>query len=536
MTNDLKVIKQLSKLLDKEIKSFDSRFLDNNLDRIDYYYAAIEDDVIFLGLDLMRLNLPENVLNDIETTMSNLKNLKSLSLIYYKNHEIPEFIRNFKNLETLNLMNCKINVIPEWIKEFQNLYYLNLNNNDIRVLPEWFKDLNNLRTLKLANNYNLEWNPVNLEILTNICDNNGDVSASRVINLQAHYNLPKEQIEIVRELEQGNLEKQKNGKHANPIRMKILDNKVVEWKMFEYDINALPKNFGVFNNLKSLAITSSNLESLPDSFGELIELESLDLSNNKLKSLPDSFVKLTSIRSLNLGNNQFNEIPTELWALKELSELILENNPFIPEDEILSKKVPDLIRESLRKKATIKIFISHAVIDFEPYRIGELVNYLENQKEISQVFFCEEDLAGNIDEWMLDTVQKSQLIIFIGTNKSVFNSVDCANELQLADKFSIPVIPLKGKDVDWPNLAEINLSRELGIEYDTENFDLFCEDLYKYIENFKREINLMEKEERRLGIIDIYERFRLMLDEKLSEVNRKLEALGNRFRDLEKRL
>jgi len=159
------------------------------------------------------------------------------------------------------------------------------------------------------------------------------------------------------------------------------------------------------------------------------------------------------------------------------------------------------------------------------------------------VFFCEEDLAGNIDEWMLNAVQKSQLILFIGTNKSVFNSVDCANELQLADKFSIPVIPLKGKDIDWPDLAEKNLSRELGLEYNTENFDAFCADVYKYIENFKREINLMEKEERRLGILDIYERFRLMLDEKLDGVVRKIgglaekmDGLAERIANLEKRL
>ena len=128
------------------------------------------------------------------------------------------------------------------------------------------------------------------------------------------------------------------------------------------------------------------------------------------------------------------------------------------------------------------------------------------------------------------------MILFIGTNKSVFNSVNCANELQLADKFSIPVIPIKGDDVDWPNLAERNLSRELGLEFDKDNFDAFCEDLYRYIENFKREINLMGKEERRLGIIDIYERFRLMLDEKLSEIFRKVDDLAEKITNLEKRL
>ena len=306
--------------------------------------------------------------------------------------------------------------------------------------------------------------------------------------------------------------------------------------MIGNQISSLPSNFGVFQNLKSLIINHNPIGTLPESFGELKDLELLDLSNNKLAILPDSFVNLTSIKSLNLSNNQFIEIPTQLWALKELTELNLTNNPLNPEDITLSQKVPDLIREALRKKATIRVFISHAVIDFDPYRIRELVEFLEKQKEISQVYFCEEDLAGNIDEWMLDAVQRSQLILFIGTQKSVFYSPDCANELQLADKFSIPVIPIKGYDVNWQDLAEKNLSRELGLEFDKDNFNEFCDNLYIYIENFKREIDLMGKTERHKGITDIYERFRLMLDDKLDDILRKVGDLSEKMNSLTERL
>ncbi|KKN37246.1 hypothetical protein LCGC14_0765370 [marine sediment metagenome] len=160
---------------------------------------------------------------------------------------------------------------------------------------------------------------------------------------------------------------------------------------------------------------------------------------------------------------------------------------------------------------------------------------MENQKEISQVFFCEEDLAGNIDEWMLDAVQKCQLMLFIGTRKSVLNSPDCANELQFADKFSIPVIPIKGYDIDWPDLAEINLSRELGLEFDKENFNEFFINLYQYILNFKQEIDLMDKEGRQKGVTDIYERFRLMLDETINDIKRKIDDLAERITKLEEK-
>ncbi len=531
----MKIIKELSKLTGRDFKDFDSKFLDNNRDTTDYRYAVQGENVIYIGMDLMKLNLTEKVLKEIEISLSKLKNLKGLSIVYNKNNEIPEFLKNFKNLESLNLQNNNLKSLPEWLKEFKNLSYLNLNFNNLEVLPEWLGTLDKLEILQLTKNW-LEWNNLNLNILKKICERNGKITAPRLLSFQARYNLPNEQIEIIRALEKDNTENEKAGKHVNPISMKIEEGKVVEWKLFEYNIDSLPENFGIFTNLRTLNISRTNIQNLPESFGELKKLGYLNLSDNKLKVLPESFVNLISIKYLDLSNNQLTEIPTQLWALKELTDLNLDNNPLNPEDMTVSQKVPDLIREHLRKKATIKVFISHAVVDFETYHIGDLVKYLEKQKEISEVYFCEEDLAGNIDQWMLDTVQKCQLILFIGTNKSVFNSADCANELQLADKFSIPVIPIKGYDVSWQDLAEKNLSRELGIEFDKDNFDAFCEDIYKYIENFKREINLMEKEGRRLGIIDIYERFRLMLDEKLSEISRKVDILTEKITNLEKKI
>jgi len=43
----------------------------------------------------------------------------------------------------------------------------------------------------------------------------------------------------------------------------------------------------------------------------------------------------------------------------------------------------------------------------------------------------------------------------------------------------------------------------------------------------------LEKEERRLGIMNIYERFRLMLDEKLSEMFRKMDDLAKKIEKID---
>ncbi len=547
------IIKELEKITEKKFAEYTSLYDDD----MNYHYITKDNNVIEISLDIMKLNLNDKKLELVDKVIKKLHNLKRLNIIYSKNNELPECLKDFINLEHLSLYNNKLASLPNWIgefkhlktlnlegnnlinipdvfKNFNNLEYLNLTKNDISDLSDWLLTLNNLNNLLLKNNFNLKWNQKNLKILKQLHSKGTKIEAPEIFSLQIQNNLPEEQIELIRDFEKEKIEMNKKGKYTNPLNIKIVDGKIVKWRMFEYSFTSLPDNFGVFKDLKSLEIVNTPLENLPDSFGQLTNLEYLDLSNCSLSSLPDSFVNLILISKLKLNNNKFNEIPTPLWALNELVDLDLTNNPISDEEKNIMQKAPDTIREYLRKKATIKIFISHAVIDFNPYRIKEIVEYLEKQKEISEVFFCEEDLAGNIDEWMLNAVQKCQLLLFIGTNKSVFNSPDCANELQLADKFSIPVIPIKGDDVDWPDLAKINLSRELGLEYDIDNFDEFSSNLYKYIENFKREIDLMSKEGRVKGITDIYERFRLILDETVGDLKNKITLLEKRIENLEK--
>jgi len=508
-----------------------------------------DDDgkIIMLGFDFQTLNLDDTKLNLLGESVKKLRNIERFILNCPKDKGVPTWLRELNFIKELVLVDSQLTSIPEDIKELKNLNYLYLTKNNISNLPEWLTTLDKLETLYLnEKNQTLEITQSNIDILKTLSEKNVRIN-DPTNNLALRLGVPLDQIKIIREIKNEDGLNRVVGNKIDTlgdsyimnkwvIDVRVLDGKIAHLIMHGYNTAELPDNFGKLDGLTRLILFENQLESLPKSFGDLKYLEELDLSKNQLESLPESFVNLTSLQKLDLSNNQFKEIPTQLWALKELIQLNLTGNPLSTEENTIIQKVPDLIREYLREKATIRVFISHAVIDYGPYRIGDLVEFLERQKEISQVFFCEEDLAGNIDQWMLDAVQKCQLILFIATNKSVFNSADCANELQLADKFSIPVIPLKGKDVDWPDLAERNLSRELGLEYDTENFDAFCEDLYKYIENFKREINLMQKEERRLGIIDIYERFRLMLDETLSDVKRKLDALGERITQLEKKL
>ncbi|MHA2391460.1 MAG: TIR domain-containing protein [Promethearchaeota archaeon] len=152
---------------------------------------------------------------------------------------------------------------------------------------------------------------------------------------------------------------------------------------------------------------------------------------------------------------------------------------------------------SLRGKG-IRVFISHAVNDFNRYRIAEIAKYLQKQKEISHVYYCENDLTGNIDDWMNKTVPRCQLLVFISSDNSL-KSDDCMNEINLARKHNIEITPVLGVNLKWDDLDKLNIKRELGREYDPMEFEKFCGDLSSYIRKFKIDLerDILEKERKK---------------------------------------
>jgi len=199
-----------------------------------------------------------------------------------------------------------------------------------------------------------------------------------------------------------------------------------------------------------------------------------------------------------LRMNNLSELPGPIWPLANLKELYLENNLWDEESQkVITKEIPEILIYC-RKNATLNIFLSHAVADFEYFKINKISENLKEPNEIYQAFFCEEDLSGNIDDFMNERVPESQLLLFFASQKSVFNSVDCAHELELARTHKIQIIPIKGADVSWEDLSKIGLSRELGFEFNENNFDDFCKTISDYIIKFKKDVDLFEPEEARL--------------------------------------
>lgn len=374
-------------------------------------------------------------------------------------------------------------ILPESIGKLNSLQTLNLELNELRKVPESIGDLNMLQTLALGYNR-----------LESLPESIGNLTSLQILDLRVN-------------------------------KLKYLPESIGNMKLLrililaENKIKRLPDSIGNLKSLKSLYLgtnkieTLSNsmkkdaieikygyltksgyIETLPESIEKLQSLRLLDLENNRMKFFPESILKLTSLQELYLSHNSLSSLPETLWQLRNLEIIKLDSNPWEGEWKELAKRDAITLRRILRQRISINIFISHTVQEYTSYKIKDLAEYLENQAEINQVFFCEEDLKGNIDAWMKETVPKSHLLLFIGTKQSIYNSEDCSKELFLARKYNIEVTPIKGVDASWEDLTKVGLSRELGFEFDAENFDKLCENLYKYICEFKRKRDLLNKE------------------------------------------
>lgn len=261
--------------------------------------------------------------------------------------------------------------------------------------------------------------------------------------------------------------------------------KLTQISLRENKIATLPDWIGNFKNLKWLTLNSNQLTSLPDSFTNLLALEELDLSNNHLTTLPDSIELLKNLRKIDLRNNRLTSIPYKICLLKNLKEFSIEENWLIGKEDhqYIDRDLKSILRYC-RKKLGIQIFISHAVADFYKYRIEDIASFLVAKPGIFQVIFCEQNLTGNIDEFMNENVPKSDLVLFMATKYSLLNSKDCKHELELAAENMIDIISIKASDIVEGDLKGAIFSHEYLNNLKIKEFNNFCNDLYEYIQQY----------------------------------------------------
>ncbi|MHA1720946.1 MAG: leucine-rich repeat domain-containing protein [Promethearchaeota archaeon] len=433
------------------------------------------------------LDISDNNIPTIEKRLENQEHLHTLILHDNPIKKFPEDIANLQSLKKLDLSDTKIQELPDHIGNIQNLEELSLPLQIIRF-PQSFIHLKKLKTL-VANDFPEYFKELrSLEAII-ISSGKMEVLSDAITQLTS-------------------------------LKSLIITNC--------RSLKKLPENIGNLKNLTTLMVTENNsLENLPESIFHLSKLQTLNLYDNNLKYFPDKLASFPRLEILTLNNNHLKYIPYSVFKLNNLIDFSIDNNPLELNDKLISAKTLPEIKEYSKKKMAINVFISHAVADFESCRLEELSQFLQNQLEVDIAFICERDLSGNIDGFMDKNIPNSQLVLFIATPTSV-NSVDCQYELKLSREYDVQVVPIKIKELDWGDLAKIGLNRELGMECEFSNrekFDEFCHNLYDYIKQLKRQIDLHDKEQ---GKID-----RLTIGLKMLE--RKVDGLAEKIQKLEEK-
>ena len=467
---------------------------------------------------ITRLALNSQRLKELPATIGSLRSLQNLDARNNELRELPESFGQLVSLQTLKLSKNKLDFLPETFGNASSLESIDISENSLTYLPESFCNLASLKELDASSN-NITTLPASFGSIAKLqtlrfTSNKLVALPESFVQLEAlstcklDRNLLQELPLII-----GNLRSLKD--------LNLKGNGMID----------LPESIGQLTFLETLDVGSNKLVALPDSIGQLTALQKLDLRSNELSSLPDSMQNLVNLRNYYMGENNFTEFPLVTCTLKNLSNLdmagnqlkeipeeikglamlkeiyldrnklasipvslrhlqaleriSLDANPFDAESAEIAGRDAKTIIEFCKKKAGIQIFISHAVIDFETYHVADLATYLKQQPGIFDAFYCEENLVGNIDEFMDMTVPQCQLVLFLATKKSVTASKDCAHELDLARKHGIPIMIIKGSDVTAADIDALSLDTRSELEFMPDDFEGFTGSLYQAITAFK---------------------------------------------------
>ncbi len=436
--------------------------------------------------------------NDLEFELK--KNSLGKSSLFIENQDIFEIsalngLEKLTNLDNLTLNNCKIKEI-NGIDHLQNLTQLTLESNQIEKI-DGLESLSNLKLLNLRHN--------NIEKITGLdhlrkletlglCYN----KVSRVENLESLISLKRVSFYSCSDLREihsfGNL------RNLNLIYLthcKIRELKGFDGleKLLYLDVeNNLLTEIKNLEPLKKLIWLNLSVNQIEEIKGleELRNLRRLELENNNISEIK-GLENLRNLEWLALWNNKI----TQLKGLENLTSLKgtrINRNPFNEEAKKILGKGTKAAREYCIENTKVNIFINFANSEYQKFQIADIKKFLLEQKEINEVFLKESESNKN-------RLENSNIMLFVASRDSVFNSSDCKLYIEEARKNSVGLIPIKFKDVNWIELRSIGLSRELGIEFSLEDFESKLREIYIMIQKYRREYNVFDPQFEKVNIL-----------------------------------
>jgi len=110
-------------------------------------------NIIYSMVQLEAFKLRNNPIRSLELQMSQLKNLKILTLSYCLIEDIPTCVYMMENLKFLDVSYNRIRYVSKLIVNLNNLKYLNVEGNEIEYLPSSMLTMHHLEKINVKNNY-----------------------------------------------------------------------------------------------------------------------------------------------------------------------------------------------------------------------------------------------------------------------------------------------------------------------------------------------------------------------------------------------
>ncbi|GFY38907.1 leucine-rich repeat-containing protein 40 [Trichonephila inaurata madagascariensis] len=242
-------------------------------------------------LSRFTLDLHDNCLSDLPSSMSELTCLTKLNISRNQFEVLPECVFSLKSLKVFHAQHNKISSLSDDIGSLSFLEELDLSNNNLKKLPHCIGFLSRVNNLNLSNN-DLTVLPVEI----------GDLMALKHLDFSKNKlkSLPS-LIEMLHHLEQLYVQ-YNNIKELPPLA----------------NCKSLKEIHAGFNNIE--ALSTEFLETLPN-------IKLIDLRDNKISDIPDTICTLQSLERLDVSNNALTSLPYTLGTLPHLKFLSIDGNP-----------------------------------------------------------------------------------------------------------------------------------------------------------------------------------------------------------------
>ena len=298
---------------------------------------------------LVSLNLNNNQLHSLPDVICELSNLRKLWACENKINQLPKNFGNLSNLEILSLNTNQLTNLPNSCAKLNQLKICSLSDNKLKKMPNCIaKGMKNLQILNLSQNKNIDLKiyPKSIQLTTFYAEENGKCTSFPKWILSSNYKKLETVSMNETRFQNFSLLKKTSTCHIKRFFMKQcdLDSEIIEKIIAGMtDLEELiignnkvfhPNYFSFMpinkkrepSSVKIIDIQDTGLMELPKTIERFVNLSDLNLSSNNLLFLPEEICTLKNLSILIIDNNRLACLPENIGKLTSLKELKLRHN------------------------------------------------------------------------------------------------------------------------------------------------------------------------------------------------------------------